>query len=112
MGTVLHRRPSDSFATAAVTSSSLGERPIPIQPVRQPGARYAFDMLENEMIAASGSRLPIEGTGPSYPRSPYTSSARTTRPRSSAIWRMARLVSVEYDAPVGLFGSMTTIARV
>ena len=40
-------------------------RPTAIQPVRQPGARYAFDRLENEMIGASGSRLPIGATGPS-----------------------------------------------
>ena len=54
IGTVLHRRPSASFLTAATTSSSRGERPMAIQPVRQPGARYAFDRLENEMIARVG----------------------------------------------------------
>ena len=61
IGTVLHSRPSASLRTAATTSSKRGERPIAIQPVRQPGARYAFDRLENEMIGASGSRLPIGG---------------------------------------------------
>ena len=58
IGTVLHSRPSASFFTAATTSSRRGERPHAIQPVRQPGARYAFDRLENEMIGASGSSLP------------------------------------------------------
>ena len=47
------------FLIAASASSRRGERPTPIQPVRQPGARYAFDRLENVMIGASGSRLPI-----------------------------------------------------
>jgi hypothetical protein len=38
---------------AVATSSSRGDAPTAIQPVRQPGARYAFDKLENEMMAAS-----------------------------------------------------------
>src|SRR5438552_3315398 len=67
MGTVLHSRPSASFPRAAVTSFNRGDRPTPIQPVRHPGARYALDRLENEMIAAPGSRLPIDGRGPAYP---------------------------------------------
>ena len=61
IGTVLQSRPSASFLIAATTSSSRGERPTAIQPVRQPGARYAFDRLENEMIGASGSSRPYGG---------------------------------------------------
>ena len=70
MGTVLHNRPSASFFTAATTPSSRGVLPMAIQPVRHPGARYAFDRLENEMMGASGCRLPSGATGPSNPRSP------------------------------------------
>src|SRR3954467_10922314 len=77
IGTVLHNRPSASLRIAAATSSSRGERPIDNQPVRHPGARYAFDRLENEITGASGSRLPSGGTVPSYPRSAYNSAART-----------------------------------
>ena len=80
IGTVLQRRPSASFRIAPATASIRGDRPTAIHPARQPGARYAFDRLENEMIGASGSRLPIGGTAPSYPRSPYTSSASITIP--------------------------------
>ena len=58
---VLHR---DGAAQAAVRQLPDRRRhvvearraPTAIQPVRQPGARYAFDRLENEMIAASGSK--------------------------------------------------------
>ncbi len=63
IGTGLHNRPSASFLRAAITSSRRGLRPTASQPARQPGVRYPFDKLENEMIGASGSRLPIGGTG-------------------------------------------------
>ncbi len=112
IGTVLQRRPSAIFLIAASALSRRGERPMPIQPVRHPGARYAFDRLENVMIAASGSSLPIGSIGPSYPRSPYTSSARITRLWRSANSSSSRRVDVGYVAPVGLLGSMMTSARV
>src|SRR5215831_20301129 len=54
IGTLLHNRPSAIFLIAASAPSRRGVRPTPIQPVRQPGARYAFERLENVMIAASG----------------------------------------------------------
>ena len=64
MGTVLHSRPSANFLSATTRSSMRGERPIASQPVRQPGATYPFDRLENEITGASASRLPIGGSGP------------------------------------------------
>ena len=54
IGPVLHSRPSASFLIPASTSSSRSVRPTAIQPVRQPGARYAFESDENEMTGASG----------------------------------------------------------
>jgi hypothetical protein len=58
IGPVLHKRPSASFLIAASTSSRRGVLPTTIHPARQPGARYAFERLENEMIGASRSRVP------------------------------------------------------
>src|SRR3954469_14808415 len=62
IGTVLQRRPSASLRIALATSSSRGDRPIDSHPVRQPGARYAFDRLENEMIGASVFSTPSGGS--------------------------------------------------
>src|SRR5215204_1820681 len=70
IGPGLHRRPSASFLMAASAGSRRGDDPTAIQPARQPGARYAFDKLEYEMIGASLSSAAIAGTVPSYPRSP------------------------------------------
>jgi hypothetical protein len=70
VGPFEQRRPSASFLMPASTWSRRSVRPTAIHPVRQPGARYAFDSDENEMIGASGCRLAIGGTGPSYARSP------------------------------------------
>ena len=64
IGPVEQSRPSASFLTAPSRSSSRAVRPTAIHPARQPGARYAFDSDENEMIGASGYRLAIGGTGP------------------------------------------------
>ena len=65
IGTVPQSRASDILRIAASALSSRGVRPTAIQPVRHPGARYAFDRLEKVMMAASGSSLPIGSIGPS-----------------------------------------------
>src|SRR6187431_3239920 len=70
IGPGLHRRPSASFLIAASAGSSRGDDPTAIHPARHPGARYAFDKLEYEMIGASLSSAAIGGTAPSYARSP------------------------------------------
>jgi len=63
MGTLAHRRPSASFSTAASTPAIRGLVPTAIQPARQPGARYDFERLPNEITGASGSIRPIGGVG-------------------------------------------------
>ncbi len=112
IGPALQSRPSAIFLIAASTSSIRSEPPTTIQPVRQPGARYAFDSDEKDMIAASGASEPRSGVGPSKATSLYTSSARIGMPAFSATAISWRRVASEYTAPVGLFGSITTSARV
>ena len=70
IGPGLQSRPSASFLMAASASSSRGVAETVSHPVRQPGARYALERLDNEMIGASGSMVPRSGTGPSKPISP------------------------------------------
>ena len=65
IGPGLHSLPSASFLMAASAGSRRGVDPTAIQPARHPGARYAFDRLEYEMIGASLSSAAIGGTGPS-----------------------------------------------
>ena len=50
---------------AARTSVRRGLAPTAIQPARQPGARYAFDRLPNEITGASVSSRAMGGVGPS-----------------------------------------------